>query len=424
MLHALAPCLLLLASQGAAADAPPAVAVSYADDGALLEATLLLLAQGQELARVALLLDDADAARRSSLERALSRLLRERTGLELLTPSYVRGVLDASAQNNAQAGQMGPWRSLSADHVVLGEVVDEGGQLTLRLRLVLTHSGEVLAHAKVSLLGQGVPSSAGAMPVEAACADLAEALAEGVESAGAVVRQHRVAVLPLQAAPGAATEARLDRFLQVALSEALRRRGFMVVERARLAAALDQMALGAVLSEDRVPDLGKMLAAQSLLLGSVAEAGTSFVVSARLVSVEGGQLLGAARSLVQRANVVGLAAVETRSAGEAAMLSAVAPGWGQSYNGQNGKALLLGLPVWTSALTTLGLGVGAGLSLNAYARFQPEPGTAAEDASAQALALRSQTNALLLGTGIAGAATLTLWLINVVDAALSAQTER
>jgi TolB-like protein len=393
--------------------------LSYADDGALLDAETGLLLRGRDPARVALVIDDANEPRRHSLEHAMARLLRERGGAELLTPAYVRGVLDAAAERSVGAGDVKPLQSLSADHVLLGTVVDEAGQSVLRLRLVFVQTGEVLASTRVPLRGAGVPSTAGALPVSAVCADIADSLAEAVESAGVDVKLHRVAVGSIVAQAGAAKDGRVDRFMQMALAEALRDRGFLVVERAQLGAALDQMALGQALDDDKVPALGKLLSAQSVVLGTVSEAGATFLLNARLVSVESGTVLGAGSGVVPRTDVVTLAAVETRTPGEAAIRSALVPGWGQSENGQAGKALLLGVPTWLGVASTVGLGVGTGLSWDAYVHYAPKAGTSALVAGNEASGLRTQTNALVVATGISAALTATLWAVGVVDAYVS-----
>jgi TolB-like protein len=239
-----------------------------------------------------------------------------------------------------------------------------------------------------------------------------------VESAGIELRMHRTAVAPL-VAEGAAKEARLDQFTQSELIRALKRRGFLVVERAQLAAALDQAVIGQVLNEENAPQIGRALGAQSMIVGGVAEGGAVFLLNARVVSVETGAVLGAASAQLPRDDVVAMAAVETRTPLEAGVRSIVAPGWGQSYNGEGVKALVFGITTYSALATTLGLGVGALVAENHYndvAFFEKLPpeerGAAASDARATADAFR-------LSTAVAGAVTATVWSLGIADAFIS-----
>jgi hypothetical protein len=410
-----------------AADVPIDVGadVHVVDDGALLEAVALLLAHADEPARVALLVDDADPARQRSLERALVRVLRDRRREEVVTPALVRArIADATrAATDDKAATAGVGAGLAADHVLIGDVVDSAGAATLQLRLFSTARGAVVATEKVALSPSSSPSStARALAVGVAADEMADVVAEAVEATGVAARSHRIGVPPV-VVDGVAREARLDRFLQGELTRALQARGFLVVERAALQAGMDQLALQELSGTEGVAELGALLGAQSLLLAQAAEAGDHFVVTARVVAVDNARVLGAVSASVPREGVVSLAAVETRTPAEAALRSAVAPGWGQAYNGEGVKAVLFGVTTYGALLGTVGLGAGALASWSAYEAVGTGGGVSATEAQQQAVALRQQTNALLTTTAVAGGLTAAAWSLGIADALLSAPRE-
>lgn len=411
-----------VATNAAGADADVSTLPVFVDEGVLLDALNTLLLKGKEPGRVALYVDDADPVRQKSLERAMVRALRDRRREDVVTPSLVKASLDRAAEDQLRGGNATPTKSLAADHVIVGSVVDEGNSAVLQLKLLFTEGGEVLGTGSVTIDGKAAPSTARALDVRTAAADLADVIAEGVEARGVDVKSHRVAVPPAQAA-GAAKEARLDRFVQSELTAALKERGFLVVERAQLGAAMDQLAIQEMTGTEKVAELGQLLGAQSLVLCQVNDATTNFIVTARAVSVDGADVLAAASALVGRDDVVSLAAVETRTPGEAAIQSAIAPGWGQAGNGDGVKAVLFGVATYGSLATTVGLGVGAGVSWASYNGVSTADGSTPEEAGIKAESLRNQTNGLLTATAVAGAITASVWSLNIVDALLSAPSD-
>lgn len=422
---ALSAFLVVAAADDAPAAAPVAVendvaVPSFVDEGVALDSLNVLLQHGREAARIALYIDDADAGRRVSLERTLLRALRDRRREDIVSPSLVKATLSATALSSLKGGD-GVVPGLAADHVIVGVVSESSSGATLNLRLLFTQTGEVLSTGALALTASQRASTASARDVRTVASDIADVIAESVEARGVDVRQHRLAVTPANAA-GAAKEARLDRFVQTELSAALRRRGFLVVERAQIAATLDQLAVQELGSE-RVAEVGKMLGAQSLVLSGVTDAGASFILTSRAVAVDSGDVLGAASALIGRDDVVSLAAVETRTPGEAAVRSAIAPGWGQAFNGDGVKAVLFGVGTYTSLAVTAGLGAGSAASWLAYTGFTATEGDSPEVTGQKAVALRNQTNGLLTATAVAGAVSASVWGMGVVDALLSAPPE-
>jgi TolB-like protein len=390
------------------------------DEGVLLDVLSTMLSSAREPARIAVVVvDDGDAQRRASLEHTLVRVLRDRRREDVVTAALVRARLGAQAQAQSEGAASAAAESLAADHVVVGTVNAAAGGSFLALKLLSTARGDVVASEQVPLERGSGASTASARSVGVACADLADVIAESVEATGTPVRNHRIGVPPLSAA-GAAKEARLDRFLQGELSDALRARGFLVVERAELSRAMDQLSLQELTGTERVAELGALLGAQSLVLATVADAGDRFIVNARVVGIETAAVLGAAKAAIERDGVVSIAAVETRTPAEAALRSAVAPGWGQAYNGESMKAVLFGASTYASFLGTLAFAGAAAWSWQSYGNVRAgEDGLTAEAASKTAAGLREQANVLFTATAVVGGLTATLWSAGIADALVS-----
>ena len=396
------------------ATAPDVSSSSGSDE--IAAAVAQLMSAAREPARVAVLpVDDRDGARGAAIERAIVGALRDRGREEVLTPASVKRTIADAAASTAPT-QLAP---LAADHVVVGAVVDAAGAPEVRLKLLLVQTGEVLAEARAPAGGAAAATTAKASTVRGAIAKLVDDVAWGVEAGQGDARYVRVAVAPLAAQGEAAVASRLDRYLQAELTDGLRERGFLVVERARLNAAIEQIALGQALGEDAAPQVGKLAGADVVVVGAVAEAGASFVVSARAVSTTTGQVVGAGGAEIPRDDVIVVAsgAAETKSAGEAVFRSLVAPGWGQAYNGEIGKSVFFAVAGYGAGLATIGLGVGALASWAAYGGYAGDvpPGSTATPGDV-ALALRRQTDVLLVGTGVAAAVALTAWAAGAVDA--------
>jgi TolB-like protein len=405
-------------SSSTAVEAPVAI-----DEGAVVEAVEAVLDKGRHAVRVAVPpVSDTNAARQKAVELVIVRAILDRRREEAVTPAFLRAKL--AAQGEAQLHDIAPeaLKPFACDHVLLASVVEEGGAAVLHLKLVHSESGEVLGDESADL-GEGKKTSASAQSVRNATDSLVEQIAFAVESGGEDIHLHRIAVSPL-AAEGAAKESRLDQFLQSELIRSLKRRGFLVVERAQLSAALNQLALGQVLDEKNAPQAGKALGAQSLVVGSVNDAGTAFAVAVRVVNADSGKVVGGAAASLPRDDVVSMAQVETRTPLESMLRSVVAPGWGQSYNGDDVKALAFGVAGYGALAATAGIGVGDVAVRAHYAdipyftKLAQDKGAAA--ASQEVLDTRHTYEGLDVAVAVAGAATAVVWTLNIVDALISA----
>ncbi len=367
-----------------------------------------------DAARVALVVDDSDAARRAGLERSLVRVVRERRREDVVSPTMVRARLGVVAQAQL-ADRARESAGLAADHLLLVEVLSVDGAAVAQLRLVVTQTGAVIGTQQLPVSGTTTTTTAHAADLQRAAEDMADACAEAVEGKGLEIAAWQVAV-PKATSTGAAQTAKLDRQVAAEMTRALRDRGFLVVERRQIDAAMGQLALAQLSSTDDAGALGKVLGAQGLVLVQVAEAGTSFEVTARLVGVETATVLTATSATIARDGVVGLNDVETRTPLESGLRSLVVPGWGQVENGQAAKGVLYAAGSYGALATTAGLGVATLLTRRAYDAVKANDDLSAADAGPKAVALREQANTLLVATAVAGGVTVVVWAFNVADA--------
>jgi hypothetical protein len=383
------------------------------DEGQLAAATTTLLDR-VDAARVALVVNDDNDARRAGLERSLVRVVRERRREDVVSPAMVRARLGTLVEAQLTERARDP-AGLAADHLLLVELLAADGGAVAQLRLVVAATGAVVGTEKVPVTGTTTATTAKAGDLQRAAEDMADAFAEAVEGAGIDIAAWQVAV-PAATATGGALTAHLDRHVAAELSLALRERGFLVVERRQIAAAMNQLALAQLTSTEDAGALGKVLGAQGLVLAQVAEDGASFQMTARLVGVETGAVLGASAATVAREGVVGLSSVETRTPIDSGLRSLAVPGWGQVENGEVGKAVFFGVGSYGALATTAALGVASVVTVNAYNNVSTSKTVSAAEATAQAVALRQQANTLLTATAIAGGVTAVVWAFNVVDA--------
>lgn len=389
---------------------PPVTSVALSDVDGLLEE---LLGEARDAARIALVpIEDADAARAGALEGALLRGLSDRGGMEVVTPATLReGFASVSAQGEPDFAAL---RSLSADHVLLGRVLDAGGQVRLALRLVRVDSGLQVAQAQRPIEAPAAKTSVYAPSAEQTLRVLADGLRDALEALPGEIRYQRIAVLLPRAGDEAASRARVDRLVQWELSRLLADRGLLVVEREALDQALAQSAIAAMVGDEQAVSLGQMLDAQALIVGSVAAAGADFVVQVRALDSRTGAVLGASGGTLPRQGVVTLAddAVELRTPEEALFRSLVAPGWGQLYQRRNAAGVLVATGFYGAALVAAGSAAGGALRQAEYERFDARDPAA----SGQVVALRDEANTLYTVAAVSASVAGAIWALGALDA--------
>lgn len=255
--------------------------------------------------------------------------------------------------------------------------------------------------------------------VEIAMRRMADALAGGFQKLPGSARYHRLAVLQFEEVGAGAKKGQLGTVVAAELVTNLRRdHGLLVVERARLAQILGDLRLSQMMgAEAKLPEIGRMAEAQALVVGSVSEAGDRFLVNARIVSVDSAETLTAASEAVPQRSLVALSseAVVLRTRRDAVFRSLLVPGWGQAYNRQPTKGLVLG----GLAVATIGGAVAFHvLGAQAESDYRSKNTAASLGASptAEAVALRDRAESRYAWRNGFLYATAGVWALNVLDA--------
>jgi TolB-like protein len=285
--------------------------------------------------------------------------------------------------------------------------------LALLATMALIHGEAALAQAETP---RAAPASVAAPgSVEIAIRRLSDGLAAGFARLPGNTRYRRLAVLVFSEVGEQTQKRKLGTIVAAEVATVLRRdHGLLLVEREKLGQVLGELKLQEMLSVDasQASRIGQMADAQALVVGSVAETGDRYLVTARIVSTQTGESLAAESASIPEAALVAVAsdAVVLRSRGDAALRSLLVPGMGQFYNRQPTKG-------WIFAGLALGLAGGAVGCQLAGSSAQSSYGTAtnptdAEKYYGQAADLYRARDWLLVGLAVT-------WAVNVVDAYLS-----
>lgn len=242
---------------------------------------------------------------------------------------------------------------------------------------------------------------------------LARAIGEGRALTGAAEPFHRIAIPYFKELGADVENHHLGRLVAELLAvELTQDQRFVVVERERLDQVMREHRLASLglVEEATAAQFGKVLGAQSIISGTVGEAGTKYVVAIKQIHTETGRVLVAGQVEIERAGLVALSsdAVVLRSRTGAAFRSAVMPGWGQIYNDETVK----GAAFLAAGAGTLATAVGFLISANA-ARSAYQENTLETVPEREVANRRVRTsNLLIMAFGV-------VWAINVVDAYLS-----
>jgi TolB-like protein len=236
-------------------------------------------------------------------------------------------------------------------------------------------------------------------------------------------RDQRFAVLPFESVGAEASKKSVGLVVgDLVITNLVRDHRLTLVERSRVGAVMDELALqqsGAV-DDAQALQVGKLAAVRGIVVGRVSEAGEDFLVSARVIDVETGAVLAStdARLPVVELTAFSADAVVLRSRSGAMFRSAVLPGWGQSYNGDDAKAFVLGGLTLGAAASTAVVG-GFGLYNALYLYPIADRDVPLENKSATVVAVREAADAQLLAAGILAGVTAVSWAVTVTDAWVS-----
>ncbi len=228
----------------------------------------------------------------------------------------------------------------------------------------------------------------------------------------------RVAVMPFEASTEKKEVEELGNLSAELLAGRMAVQPRMVqVERQRLQSVVGEIkrAEGGQVSPDGAVNVGKLLGANAVILGSVGDAGADYLVTARAVDVETGRVLVASDESVPRAGMVALSEdmVEVKTPLGAALRSAAVPGWGQIYNGDTvrGVAYIVGFAGFAgTAIVSAELGRQA---KNDYQENKPSTVDRREDGNTH----YERVNIALAGLGV-------VWLASVLDAYFTGEDAR
>ena len=253
-------------------------------------------------------------------------------------------------------------------------------------------------------------------PSDGSVAGATQVLADAVRTAYSKLGRneafHRIAVPTFTEVGPAVAEHHLGQLVAEMMASQLSRQApFTVVERDHLDQVMKEYRLAdlGVVDPSNAAQFGKILGAQSILSGSVAEAGPMYVITGRLVDVQTGQVLVSGQTQMPQAGLIALSsdAVVMRSRTGALFRSVLIPGWGQYYNQQPIQGtIFLGAAVAS-------LGTAAGFYLSAQSAFSLYNQRTAATVPERAIGNnRIQiANAALITYGV-------VWAINLIDAYL------
>lgn len=236
-------------------------------------------------------------------------------------------------------------------------------------------------------------------------------------------RDQRFAVLPFENAGAEASEKSLGIVVgDLVITNLVRDHRLTLAERSRIGAVMDELALqqsGAV-DDAQALQVGKLAAVRGVIVGRVGDAGEDFLVTARVVDVETGAVLTTAESRLPKAELIAFSAnaVVLRSKSGALFRSMVLPGWGQSYNGDDPRAFVLGGLTLGAAASTVIVG-GLGLYNAFFVYPTADRDVPLEKKSAAVVAVRETADAQLLAAGILAGVTAVGWGVTAIDAWVS-----
>jgi len=389
----------------------------------------------------------AAAGRGRAFAEALEAALARGGKLEVRAWNALDQAMREKALAGAQEGVPGIAPIPNVQGLVMGEAVApaDGGPLRLTVRLVLVPSGAVAA-SESGRLDTSAPApspQAGAVPpppppsaeqrqrataesasVDVAIRRMADQLASGFAKLPGNARYRRLAVMQFTDVGPEAKKRELGTVVSAELATDLRRdHGLLLVEREKMGAVLAEAKLGAMGLTDAkdASKIGQLADAQALVVGQVSDAGGKFLISARILSADGGETLAAASESVSAATLVALSSdsVVLRSRKDALFRSMVLPGFGQLYNRQPAKA---GVFIGAEALLVGGavfLHMSGASKEDAYKKYVPADGTDPTVAAAEVRKLRDDAESRYSMRNWAVGAAAAVWLVNAADAYFS-----
>lgn len=257
---------------------------------------------------------------------------------------------------------------------------------------------------------------------------LTDALARSLKRLPGDIREQTFAVMPFQESGDDTANHQLGLVVaDLVVTNLARDHRLQLTERSQLNRIVAEQELGALgfVEPEQAARIGALAGATALVLGEILDLGEAFQVGARVVDASSGQVLAVEAMELPKAELIAFSAdaVVLRSRSGAFFRSLVVPGWGQSYNRETGKAVLVGATVGALILGSAGTGLSAWLTERSYRGFADEEREAVIqkglNPSSVVEELRVSANTQYsIAAGLAGAVAL-VWLGNAVEAYLS-----
>lgn len=248
-----------------------------------------------------------------------------------------------------QSSEAYPW-------VLTGSCVPSTNGTNLNLRITDAESGRILAsYASPSASTPALEATSLLTQLR----KLSDKVIANLNNMDGNLRYQRFAIANFEEIGQSSKDKQLGLVVSAQLQSMLQNdHNLFLVEREEVAKLVDEIQLGqmGLVSESDAVEIGKMSGAQALVLGSVAEAGSEYVVQVRIVSVNEARVWASAETSLPAADLITLssdaAVLRTRSG--AIYRSLLLPGWGQFYNREPLKgSLFVGGEVVAAGLSAM-----------------------------------------------------------------------
>lgn len=229
---------------------------------------------------------------------------------------------------------------------------------------------------------------------------------------------HRVAITEFSNVGSRAEEKHIGYLVSEILSGELGKgKHFILVERMQMEKVLEEqkLALTGILDSEKSVEVGNLLGAQAIISGSVIEAGNFFIVNARMVDVEKGQVILTESVEIPQDDLIALSnklIVTKKYALSAGYRSLLMPGWGQFYNETPTRGY-----VYLSA-TAVSLGMALVFNMageKEYQNYQKNTLESVKNFDTAEEYYQYRDYALYAAAGI--------WVINIIDAMITAGSQ-
>jgi len=259
---------------------------------------------------------------------------------------------------------------------------------------------------------------------------LSDALARAIKRIPGDHRDQTFAVMPFVEADEESQSRRLGLVVSdLVITNLSRDHRVPLVERAALGKIMQEQSLQASGAVDpaKVAEVGALAGASAMIIGDVVDTGESFLVTAKLISMENATVLAAEQATLPKEELIAFSAdsVVLRSRAGGFFRSAVAPGWGQVYNREPIKAGIVAAAVGVLGLSALTALVVGGVQHGAYTNFTPaqleskDVALTQENISAEVTGLRNSANAWYTTGIVFLGLTAVAWTGGALDAWIS-----